>query len=73
MDIVGRLPLPVGALRGRGGSRRDAARRTAAATSRQPVRAASDVLRRERHQPDYSILLAVVALSAIGILMVFSL
>jgi len=72
MDIVGRLPLPVGALRGRGGSRRDAARRTAAATSRQPVRAASDVLRRERHQPDYSILLAVVALSAIGILMVFS-
>jgi cell division protein FtsW len=30
------------------------------------------VLRRERHQPDYSILLAVVALAAIGILMVFS-
>src|SRR4029079_11619629 len=34
--------------------------------------AGSDVLRRERHQPDYSILLAVVALAAIGILMVFS-
>jgi cell division protein FtsW len=30
------------------------------------------VLHRERHQPDYSILLAVVALSAIGILMVYS-
>ncbi|MFM2105067.1 MAG: stage sporulation protein [Chloroflexota bacterium] len=29
-------------------------------------------LRRERHDPDYSILLAVVALSAIGILMVYS-
>jgi cell division protein FtsW len=32
----------------------------------------SDVLSRERHQPDYSILLAVVALAAVGILMVFS-
>ena len=34
--------------------------------------AAATVLRRERHQPDYSILLAVVALAAIGILMVYS-
>jgi cell division protein FtsW len=34
--------------------------------------ARSDVLRREHHQPDYSILLAVVALAAIGILMVYS-
>ena len=52
-----------------------AARRTAAAapaTARPAARGASDVLRRERHQPDYSILLAVVALAAIGILMVFS-
>ena len=51
------------------------ARRTAAAaaaTSRPAARGASDVLRRERHQADYSILLAVVALAAIGILMVFS-
>jgi cell division protein FtsW len=31
-----------------------------------------DVLRRERHQPDYAILVAVVALAAIGILMVYS-
>jgi cell division protein FtsW len=51
--------------------------RRAAATStatrpatRQGAR--SDVLRREHHQPDYSILLAVVALAAIGILMVYS-
>jgi len=51
------------------------ARRVAAAAgaaTRPAARAGSDVLRRERHQPDYSILLAVVALAAIGILMVFS-
>ena len=48
-------------------------RRAAAAASARPAaRAASDVLRRERHQPDYSILLSVVALAAIGILMVYS-
>ncbi|HET7182961.1 MAG TPA: putative lipid II flippase FtsW [Candidatus Limnocylindrales bacterium] len=78
MDIVGRLPLPVGGLlgrragRGRDARAREAGRRAVSSATRQPVRAASDVLRRERHQPDYSILLAVVALSAIGILMVFS-
>jgi len=49
-----------------------AAAASAAATARPAARGASDVLRRERHQPDYSILLAVVALAAIGILMVFS-
>jgi cell division protein FtsW len=47
-------------------------RAAAAATARPAARAGSDVLRRERHQPDYSILLAVVALAAIGILMVYS-
>jgi cell division protein FtsW len=47
-------------------------RRAAAATGRPGARAGSNVLRRERHQPDYSILLAVVALAAIGILMVYS-
>ena len=52
------------------GQRRAAA--AAAATGRPAARAGSDVLRRERHQADYSILLAVVALAAIGILMVFS-
>src|SRR5262245_54565650 len=50
--------------------RRSAA--TAAATARPAARTGADVLRRERHQPDYSILLAVVSLAAIGILMVFS-
>ena len=45
---------------------------TGSATTRPAARAGSDVLRRERHQADYSILLAVVALAAIGILMVFS-
>jgi cell division protein FtsW len=45
---------------------------TTSATARPVARGASNVLRRERHQADYSILLAVVALAAIGILMVFS-
>jgi cell division protein FtsW len=47
-------------------------RAAASAADRPAARAGSDVLRRERHQPDYSILLAVVALAAIGILMVYS-
>jgi cell division protein FtsW len=42
------------------------------ASARPAARAGASVLRRERHQPDYSILLAVVALAAIGILMVYS-
>jgi cell division protein FtsW len=45
---------------------------TAAAAQRPIARQGSDVLRRERHQADYSILLAVVSLAAIGILMVYS-
>ena len=36
------------------------------------VASAPKTLRRETHQPDYVVLVAVVALSAIGILMVFS-
>ncbi len=47
-------------------------RSTAAAATRTAARPRADVLRRERHQADYSILLSVVALAAIGILMVFS-
>ena len=42
------------------------------AVNRTPVKARSGALRRERHQADYVILVAVVALTAIGILMVFS-
>ncbi len=45
------------------------ARRTAARTT---TKGRTDVLQRERHQPDYTILVAVVALAAIGILMVYS-
>ncbi len=72
MDIAGRLPVPKSA-RGRlGGGPRPTARPTARPSDRPATRAASDVLRRERHQADYSILLAVVALAAIGILMVYS-
>src|SRR4029079_19593086 len=47
-------------------------RPASSATARPAAGGAAAVLRRERHQPDYSILLAVVALAAIGILMVYS-
>jgi cell division protein FtsW len=48
----------------------DEVRRTA---NRQPVKAkVGSVLQRERHQADYVILVVVVALTAIGILMVYS-
>jgi cell division protein FtsW len=36
------------------------------------VRTTDDVLQRERHEPEYGILVAIVALAAIGILMVYS-
>jgi cell division protein FtsW len=44
-------------------------RRTA---NRSPVKSPARVLQRERHQPDFMILVVVVALTAIGILMVYS-
>jgi cell division protein FtsW len=44
-------------------------RRTA---NRSPAKDLTNVLQRERHAPDYSILVVVVALAAIGILMVYS-
>jgi cell division protein FtsW len=43
-----------------------------AETRRQPVRQNATALQRERHQADWSILVIVVALTAIGILMVYS-
>ena len=57
-----------------GGARRgDAGYEARGAPRRQAPSARPDVvLRRERHQPDWSILIAVVALAAIGILMVYS-
>jgi cell division protein FtsW len=42
------------------------------AANRTPVKDPTQVLQRERHQPDYLILVLVVALAAIGILMVYS-
>ncbi len=45
---------------------------TRSGTRRQGAQARANVLQRDRHQPDWSILVAVVALSAIGILMVYS-
>jgi cell division protein FtsW len=77
MDFVDRLPLAGRARKAappalRPASRAATGRRRPAAAERPAARASADVLRRERHAPDYSILLAVVALSAIGILMVLS-
>ena len=43
-----------------------------AATARAATAKPEVILRREHHQPDWSILVAVVALSAVGILMVYS-
>ncbi len=49
------------------------AARVAAAPAARPVAVAGRrTLERERHQPDYAILVAVVALAALGILMVYS-
>jgi len=47
-------------------------RRDGSGVTRPPVKAGKNVLRRERHQPDYTILVAVIALAATGILMVYS-
>jgi len=45
---------------------------TRRANARPAGRSKGDVLRRERHQPDYTILVAVVSLASVGILMVYS-
>ncbi len=54
----------------------DAARERSSAerrlANRAPAKSPTQVLQRERHEPDYLILVVTVALSAIGILMVFS-
>ena len=46
--------------------------RPVAPSNRTPVRSRSGAVRRERHDADYVILVVVVALSALGILMVYS-
>ncbi|MBI2764198.1 MAG: putative lipid II flippase FtsW [Chloroflexi bacterium] len=59
--------------RGAGRTQQDPAR-TATGTrpGRRGAPGPASILRRERHQPDWSILVAVVALAAFGILMVYS-
>jgi cell division protein FtsW len=48
------------------------AREERGSTNRTPVRSRAGAVRRERHQADYVILVVVMALTAIGILMVYS-
>ncbi len=82
MGFVGRaLPRPAGPAEAgarprarKDGRPSDAADRNGRGRTdaRRPAVAKPDVLRRERHQPDWSILVAVVALAAVGILMVYS-
>ncbi len=48
------------------------ARATRRSANRAPAKSPTQVLQRERHQPDYLIVVVVMALAAIGILMVFS-
>jgi cell division protein FtsW len=55
--------------RGRAEPAQPVSRRAAART---PAKPGTRVLQRERHQPDYTILVAVVSLASIGILMVYS-
>ena len=62
---------------GSGGVRRrrgpdDATSDDRAGSARTPARQRATALRRERHQADYAILVIVVALTAVGILMVYS-
>jgi cell division protein FtsW len=66
--VEAQLPLPSARRSARGATKR----KSGAASARPAARQSASVLHRERHQPDYSILLAVVALAAIGILMVYS-
>jgi cell division protein FtsW len=63
----------VGATRlGRAGLGEPSGRDAASASRRTPARQKASALVRERHQADYAILVIVVALTAIGILMVYS-
>jgi len=55
-----------------GPSERDRADRADAARGRTPARQKATALNRERHQADYGILVIVIALTAVGILMVYS-
>jgi cell division protein FtsW len=62
--------------RGRQSDEEDVARERSSAerrlANRAPAKSPTQVLQRERHEPDYLILVVTVALAALGILMVFS-
>jgi len=66
-----RLPAGLGSGRGRTADA-PTTRDRSTSTGRTPARQKSTPLTRERHQADYAILVIVVALTAIGILMVYS-
>ena len=51
---------------------RELARESRRSANRSPAKDLTQALQRERHAPDYTILVVVVALAAIGILMVYS-
>ena len=51
---------------------REAVREVRRTANRTPAKNPTQVLQRERHEPDYLILMLVVALTAVGILMVYS-
>jgi cell division protein FtsW len=71
--IGGRAPVPVeGVRRGRTGPAERGRADVDAARGRTPARQKATALNRERHQADYGILVIVVALTAVGILMVYS-
>ena len=63
------LAPPIPRTKGRGGTGPAESRRP---IDRTPVKRRAEAVQRERHQADYMILVVVVALAAIGILMVYS-
>ena len=71
IDAVGRLAATRGRTTGR--SRMSTVPLTAVRAPAEPAdRTRANTLQRERHEPEYGILVATVALAAIGILMVYS-
>jgi cell division protein FtsW len=65
------LAVSIPRIRSRGDEEAPAAEPTAM-VNRTPVKSRAGAVRRERHQADYVILVVVVALTALGILMVYS-
>jgi cell division protein FtsW len=66
------IARPFPGLGNRTGERRSAQRRPGARPKNPAKASTRTTLRRDRHQPDYAILVAVIALAAAGILMVYS-